>query len=90
VPTVQAFSPGGQAAVVGQLTRPRSDSSGVSAGPVGCVLGGYDGTRPVPTVTTSRLVTTGQMVPNEATSPWLAPAASPGELAPGSDPERAV
>ncbi|MGO8888591.1 MAG: hypothetical protein ACLQB1_02615 [Streptosporangiaceae bacterium] len=226
VPTVQAFSPGGQAAVVGQLTRPRSDSSGVSAGPVGYVLGGYDGatldpqvlattdgrhfrvaarlrvpvryaaaaaaagliwvfggqtgtgatdviqrvdpatgaasvagrlpqpvqgaavisldgriyvaggvtagqanptvyrfdpatsrvsvagvlpvpvgyaaaavtrgvgyliggedgTRPVPTVTTFRLVTTGQMVPNEATSPWLAPAAGPGELAPGSDP----
>ena len=226
VPTVQAFSPGGQAAVVGQLTRPRSDSSGVSAGPVGYVLGGYDGTtldpqvlattdgqhfrvaarlavpvryagaalldgliwvfggqaktgatdviqrvdpatgaasvtgrlpqpvqgaavislggriyvaggvtagqanptvfqfdpatsrvtaagklpvpvgyaaaavtggvgyliggedgsRPVPAVTTFRLVTAGQMVPNEATSPWLAPVASPGELAPGSDP----
>jgi len=226
VPTVQAFSPGGQAAVVGQLTRPRSDSSGVSAGPVGYVLGGYDGatldpqvlattdgrhfrvaarlpvpvryaavaasggliwvfggqtgtgatdviqrvdpatgaasvagrlpqpvqgaavislggliyvaggvtagqanpavfrfdpatsrvsvagvlpvpvgyaaaavtggvgyliggedgSRPVPAVTTFRLVTAGQMVPNEATSPWLAPAASPRELAPGSDP----
>ena len=226
VPTVQAFSPGGQAAVVGQLTRPRSDSSGVSAGPVGYVLGGYDGatldpqvlattdgqhfrvaarlavpvryagataldgliwvfggqaktgatdviqrvdpatgaasvtgrlpqpvqgaavislggriyvaggvtagqanptvfqfdpatsrvtaagklpvpvgyaaaavtggvgyliggedgSRPVPAVTTFRLVTAGQMVPNEATSPWLAPVASPGELAPGSDP----
>ena len=31
------------AAVVGQLTRPRSDSDGVSAGPVGDLIGGYDG-----------------------------------------------
>ena len=31
-------------------------------------------------------LTAGQMVPNEATSPWLAPVASPGRLAPGSDP----
>ena len=30
------------AAVVGQLTRPRSDSDGVSAGPVGYLVGGYD------------------------------------------------
>ena len=50
VPTVQAFSPGGQAAVVGQLTRARSDSSGVSAGPVGYVVGGYDGTTVDPQV----------------------------------------
>jgi hypothetical protein len=40
----------------------------------------------VPTVTTFRLVTAGQMVPNEAAAPWLAPVASPGRLAPGSDP----
>lgn len=31
------------AAVVGRLTRPRSDSDGVSAGPVGYLVGGYDG-----------------------------------------------
>ena len=30
-------------AVVGRLTRPRSDSDGVSAGPVGYLVGGYDG-----------------------------------------------
>lgn len=30
-------------AVVGQLIRPRSDSDGVSAGPVGYLVGGYDG-----------------------------------------------
>ena len=44
VPTVQAFTQGTQAAVVGQLSRARSDSNGVSAGPVGYVVGGYDGT----------------------------------------------
>jgi hypothetical protein len=43
-PTVQAFTQGTQAAVVGQLGRARSDSGGVSAGPVGYVVGGYDGT----------------------------------------------
>ena len=30
-------------AVVGQLTRLRSDSDGVSAGPVGYLAGGYNG-----------------------------------------------
>ena len=44
VPAIQAFSPGMQAAVAGQLPRARSDSNGVSAGPVGYVVGGYDGT----------------------------------------------
>ncbi len=46
VPTIQALTlgPGVQAGVVGRLSRPRSDSSGVAAGPVGYVLGGYDGT----------------------------------------------
>ena len=43
-PTIQAFSPGTQAAVVGRLSRARSDSNGVSAGPIGYVVGGYDGT----------------------------------------------
>jgi len=43
-PTVQAFTPGTQAAVTGALDRARSDSNGVSAGPAGYVVGGYDGT----------------------------------------------
>ena len=43
-PTIQAFSPGTQAAVVGRLSRARSDSNGVSAGPIGYLVGGYDGT----------------------------------------------
>ena len=54
VPTVQAFTPGTQAAVVGALTRARSDSEGVSAGPVGYVVGGYDGTRLDPEVLATR------------------------------------
>ena len=54
VPTVQAFTPGTQAAVVGALTRARSDSEGVSAGPVGYVVGGYDGTILDPQVLATR------------------------------------
>jgi hypothetical protein len=46
VPTIQAFTPGTQAAVTGALSRARSDSNGVSAGPAGYVVGGYDGTNP--------------------------------------------
>jgi DNA-binding beta-propeller fold protein YncE len=44
VPAIQAFTPGTQAAVTGALSRPRSDSAGVSAGPDGYLVGGYDGT----------------------------------------------
>ena len=55
-------------------------------GGVGYLVGGENGARSVPTVTTFRLVTAGQAMPNEAASPWLAPVTSPGRLAPGSDP----
>ena len=41
---IQAFAPGGPAAVVGQQPRARSDSNGVSAGPACYVVAGYDGT----------------------------------------------
>ena len=50
VPTIQAFSPGMPAAVVGRLSRARSDSNGVSAGPIGYLVGGYDGTTVDPQV----------------------------------------
>ena len=43
VPATQAFPGNAWRAVVGQLIRPRSDSDGVSAGPVGYLVGGYDG-----------------------------------------------
>src|SRR5215472_12035793 len=54
VPTVQALVPGAQAAVTGALSQARSDSTGVSAGPVGYVVGGYDGTRWNPQVLATR------------------------------------
>ena len=44
VPTIQAFTPGSPAVVTGALSRARSGSNGVSAGPDGYVIGGYDGT----------------------------------------------
>jgi DNA-binding beta-propeller fold protein YncE len=50
VPTIQAFTPGTDAAVTGALNHRRSDSSGVSAGPAGYLVGGYDGTTVDPQV----------------------------------------
>jgi DNA-binding beta-propeller fold protein YncE len=50
VPTVQAFTPGTPATVTGAMSRARSDSGGVTAGPAGYVIGGYDGTRLDPEV----------------------------------------
>jgi DNA-binding beta-propeller fold protein YncE len=50
VPTVQAFTPGTAATVTGAMSQARSDSVGVSAGPAGYVIGGYDGTRLEPEV----------------------------------------
>ena len=47
---IQAFTPGTQAAVVGQLSPARSGSEGVSEGRFGYVVGGYDGTVPDPRV----------------------------------------
>ena len=70
----------------GELPVPTAYAAAAVTGGVGYLIGGEDGTRPVPTVTTFRLVTAGQTMPNEAASPWLAPVASPGRLAPGSDP----
>ena len=54
VPTVQAFTPGTPATVTGAMSRARSDSGGVSAGPAGYVIGGYDGTRLDPEVLATR------------------------------------
>ncbi len=54
VPTVQTLVPGAQAAVTGALSQARSDSYGVSAGAVGYVVGGYDGTRWSPQVLATR------------------------------------
>jgi DNA-binding beta-propeller fold protein YncE len=54
VPTVQVFTPGTPATVTGAMSRARSDSEGVSAGPAGYVIGGYDGTRLNPEVLATR------------------------------------
>ncbi len=75
-----------QVSVAGELPVPVAYAAAAVAGGVGYLVGGEDSARPVPTVTTFRLVTAGQTMPNEAASPWLAPVTSPGRLAPGSDP----
>ncbi len=60
VPTVQAFAAGTAAGVaakgtvVGQLPAARSDASGVTAGSVAYVIGGYDGTSWDPRVLATR------------------------------------
>src|SRR5208282_2276078 len=56
-----------------------------AGGGVGYLIGGEDGSRPVPAVTTFRLVPAGPAIPGAA-APWLAPPAGPGHLAPGSNP----
>jgi DNA-binding beta-propeller fold protein YncE len=85
--TVFGFDPAtSRVSAAGELPVPVAYAGAAVTGGAGYLIGGEDGGRPVPTVTTFRLVTAGQMVPNEAASPWLAPAAGPGRLAPGSDP----
>jgi DNA-binding beta-propeller fold protein YncE len=70
----------------GELPVPVGYAGATTSGGVGYLIGGEDGARPVPAVTTFRLVAAGQAMPNEAAAPWLAPTAGPGRLAPGSDP----
>ena len=78
-PTVFQFDPAtSRVTAAGKLPVPVGYAAAAVTGGVGYLIGGEDGSRPVPAVTTFRLVTAGQMVPNEATSPWLAPAAEPG------------
>ena len=85
--TVFRFDPAtSRVTAAGELPVPVGYAAAAVTGGVGYLIGGENGSRPVPAVTTFRLVTPGQMVPNEATSPWLAPPTGPGELAPGSDP----
>jgi DNA-binding beta-propeller fold protein YncE len=85
--TVFGFDPAtARVSAAGELPVPVAYAGAAVAGGAGYLIGGEDGGRPVPAVTTFRLVTAGQMVPDEAASPWLAPAAGPGRLAPGSDP----
>jgi DNA-binding beta-propeller fold protein YncE len=85
--TVYRFDPAtSRVSVAGELPVPVGYAGVAVAGGVGYLIGGEAGGRPVPTVTTFRLVPAGQEMPNGAGAPWLAPAAGPGRLAPGSDP----
>ena len=84
---VYRFDPAtSRVSVAGELPVQAGYAAAAVAGGAGYLIGGEDGTRPVPAVTTFRLVAAGQVMPAEAAAPWLAPAASPGRLAPGSDP----
>jgi DNA-binding beta-propeller fold protein YncE len=70
----------------GQLPVPVAYAAGAVTGGIGYLIGGENGPRTVPTVTTLRLVPAGQVIPQASQAPWLAPAAGPGLLTPGSDP----
>jgi hypothetical protein len=84
---VLEFDPAsGRVSAAGRLPVPVGYAGATMYRGVGYLIGGEDGAGPVPTVTTFRLVAAGQQMPNGAASPWLAPAAGPGRLAPGSDP----
>lgn len=76
----------------GRLPVPVSYAAAAVTGGVGYLIGGQDGQAAVPAVTTMRLVLPPASpspltaMPDPAAAPWLAPAAGPGLLAPGSDP----
>jgi len=81
--TVFRFDPATfRVTAAGELPVPAGYAAAAVTGGVGYLIGGEDGARPLPTVTTFRLVAD----PVAAAAPWLAPAAGPGRLAPGSDP----
>jgi DNA-binding beta-propeller fold protein YncE len=61
-------------------------AAGAVAGGTAYLVGGEQGHRTVPAVTTMRLVPGRQAVPDPAAAPWLAPARGPGNLTRGSDP----
>jgi DNA-binding beta-propeller fold protein YncE len=84
--TVYRFDPAtSKATAAGELPVPVAYAGAAVTGGVGYLVGGEDGQRAVPAVTTFRLVPDEQVVP-DAAAPWLAPAPGPARLAPGSDP----
>jgi DNA-binding beta-propeller fold protein YncE/N-acetylneuraminic acid mutarotase len=92
-PVVYRFDPAtSSVSAAGQLPGPVAYAAGAvwgagkAGGAVGYLIGGENGPRPVPTVTTLRLVPMGQTMPQAGEAPWLAPASGPGLLTPGSDP----
>jgi hypothetical protein len=91
---VLSFDPAtGGAATAGQLPVPVAYAGvavlgGTGAGGTAYLLGGNNGQRDVPAVTTLRLVSaTSSATPaSAADAPWLAPTSGPGHLMTGSDP----
>jgi DNA-binding beta-propeller fold protein YncE len=90
---VLSFDPAtGGTATAGQLPVPVAYAGvavlgGTGAGGTAYLLGGNNGQRDVPAVTTLRLVPASSAFSSSAAgAPWLAPASGPGHLMPGSDP----
>jgi DNA-binding beta-propeller fold protein YncE len=91
--SVSILDPGtGRLSPAGQLPVPVAYAGAAVVGGPGArgtayLIGGNDGHRDVPAVTTLRLVAASSVIPASAASaPWLAPASGPGHLGPGSDP----
>jgi DNA-binding beta-propeller fold protein YncE len=88
--TVYQFDPDNlQMSVAGELPVPAAYAGAAVTGGEAYLIGGEDGQREVPAVTTFRLVPAGHAVPAAADAPWLTPdpkATGPGALIPGSDP----
>jgi len=82
--TVFRFDPAtSRVTAAGGLPVPVAYAAAAVTGGVGYLIGGEDGPRPVPAVTTLRLVAARQAL-GVAAAPWLAAASGPGRLAPGS------
>ena len=91
--SVLVLDPGtARLSLAGQLPLPvayagAAVTGGTAAGSTAYLIGGNDGHRDVPAVTTLRLVAASSVIPASAAgAPWLAPASGPGHLGPGSDP----
>lgn len=75
----------GRLAVAGQLPVPVAGAAAAVIGGTAYLVGGTDGRRLVPAITTLRLVRQAAR-PLPAAAPWLSPARGRGHLAPGSQP----
>jgi hypothetical protein len=83
---VLRYEPGrGHLAVAGQLPVPVAGAAAAVIGGTAYLVGGTDGRRLVPAITTLRLVRQAAR-PIPAAAPWLSPARDRGHLAPGSQP----
>jgi hypothetical protein len=87
--SVMAFDPAsGSVTSAGQLPVAVAYAGAAVVGATAYLVGGNDGQRDVPAVTTLRLVAPSAAITpaSAASAPWLAPPSGAGNLAPGSDP----